>query len=102
MFLNHSDEQKSQRITKAIKEISLRLERIEDEISSFYKEHNVSPQQLSHYLATPEHFSEEQWNTIQNLRKELEQRLQLDQEKAEKKSTPPQKLTVQHHWLHVR
>jgi len=89
----------------AIEELSIRIETLNREVESLLNELNVSHEQLSAYVERKENFSEDNWQTLQKKRKELDEKLLRellnvrDPRKAQKALN---ELRIQPHWLFVR
>lgn len=98
-------ETKMQRQEKAIAESQIANENLDLEIETYLSDYNVTPIQLSQFIANKEHFSEENWEELQNKKKQLDEKLQRDLENIAnplklKKAYKQRK--VETHWLFVR
>jgi hypothetical protein len=78
------------------------LERENEKLDKGYQElldeFSLTEEQLFYYLSHKEHFSDEEWETLNIERKKLETELLL---KMKKKATTHSK-DVQRHWIHAK
>lgn len=105
--MNHIDqlEQTIQKNELAIRELAIQIDSMSDQVNSFLAELNVSPEQLSAYLANQDNFTQENWNTLLQQKQELEEKLKRELENIKnplktKKTYSERK--IQQHWLYVR
>jgi hypothetical protein len=89
----------------AIQELSIRMEALNRDIHELLKELNVSPEQLTTFLENKDNFSDDNWHTIIEQRKILDEKLLKELQNI----SNPQKtkktfktMNVQPHWLFVR
>lgn len=98
-------EQNTQRLDKKIKEMCIQSEKLDRDIENYFKENNINPVEVALYLENKENFSDEEWEQIQEIRKTLDEKLNLnlanikDPRKAKKSYNDR---LVQPHWLYVR
>lgn len=59
-----------------LKELVLRSQEQEARFEELYDEHNISSSELLAFLANPENFDKETWETMQRLRREAAHELQ--------------------------
>lgn len=107
MFLSNRDnlEEHIQRNEKKFNEVSIRHERLNEQIAGFLAELQVSPQQLSIYLSDQSNFSEETWNEILKRREQMDHKLQLDLDQIQNPDSMKKKYAdrnIGQHWLFVR
>lgn len=98
-------ESKLQRQENAALEAAIRNETLDSEIQCYLEEYNVSEEQLSHFISKKENFTDQNWQDLQNAKKEIEAKLQLELNTI----TNPLRLkkaykerNVAQHWLFVR
>lgn len=98
-------EQISMRNNKKLKEICLRIEKLDQDVELFFKENGINPIEVAEYLDKKENFSESEWTEIEETRTILEKELNInlknirDPRKAKKAYNDRY---VQPHWLYVR
>jgi len=98
-------EQNTIRLDKKIKEICIQTEKLNSDIKNYFNENNINPVEVALYLENKENFSDEEWEYIQDTRKKLDERLNLnlanikDPRKAKKSYNDR---LVQPNWLFVR
>ncbi len=105
MFLESNPEQKFQRQIQECAKIAMEAAQLDSEIEGFLEELQVSPEQLSAFIANKDNFTEENWKTLRKQQQELENRLnlRLAQVRDPKKiRSTYDGLHIQPHWLHVR
>lgn len=94
-----------QKNTLAIEELAIRIETLNRDVESLYKELNVSADQLTAFLNNQSNFTEENWNAILQQRKELDEKLLRElvnvSNPIKTKKTYAER-NVQPHWLFVR
>lgn len=98
-------ETKMQRQEKALAEVLISNENLDLEVEAYFSGYNVTPGQLSQFISNKEHFSEENWDALQERKKQLDEKLQRDLENIAnplklKKAYKQRK--VETHWLFVR
>ncbi len=92
-------------IEKKIKELAIRHEKLDNDISDFLTELDVTPEQLSAFISKKENFTEENWEVLQKRKKSLDEKLEVelknvrDPKKAKKALAS---LNVQRHWMFVK
>lgn len=98
-------ERKIQKNALAIEELTIRIEALNRNADELLAELNVSHEQLTRFLGNKEHFTEENWKTLNEEQERLEAKLQLsianipDPIKTKKAFLERH---VQPHWLFVR
>jgi hypothetical protein len=86
-------------------ELSIRIEALNRDVDGLLTQLNVSPEQLTTFIENKDNFSEENWNTMQEQRKALDEKLlrELVNVSNPKKTRDAFKnLNAQPHWLFVR
>lgn len=87
------------------KELEIQNENLDREISDLLNFCNVTEEQLTTYISSPENFSESQWETIQNERKRMDAALALKIScipNPRKQKKAQQERLVAPHWLFVK
>lgn len=89
----------------AIQELNIRIEALDRDIKALLNELNVSPQQLSIFLENQNNFSGENWQTITEQRKALDEKLLrelMNISNPKKTQKTFKQRHVQSHWIYVR
>lgn len=89
----------------AIQELSIRIEALNRDVNELLSQLNVTPDQLTTYLENKDNFSEENWNSLLEQRKALDEKLLrelLNISNPKKTQESFKKMNVQPHWLFVR
>lgn len=105
MFLKDNIEEKLHLNEKKIRELSIRLEKLESDITNFLEELEVTPEQLSTFISKKENFTEENWLEIQKQKKQLDEKLDLDLKNVRNPLNSKKalaSLNVGQFWLHVK
>lgn len=98
-------EQKTESNNKKLKEICLRIEKLDQDMEQLFKEQGINPIEVAEFLDKKENFTEKEWNEIQEARRILDKELKVnlknirDPRKAKKAYNDRY---VQPHWLYVR
>lgn len=99
-------EQKIESDEKKIAVLKMRLERFEKAFKEIYEEVNIAPSELTDYLSTSTNFGAEEWNQIQDLRLQLDSKLNKELENIRNplktSQTYAERGEIQRHWLYVR
>ena len=104
----HSDVQRNAHIQKnalAIEELSIRIEALNRDVSELLHQLNVSPDQLTIFIENKDNFSNDNWNTLLEQRKALDEKLLrelLNVSNPKKTQEAYKKMQVQPHWLFVK
>jgi hypothetical protein len=94
-----------QKNEQAIQELSIRIESQNRDVNELLSQLNVTPDQLSTFIENKNNFSEDNWGTLLEQRKLLEEKLlrELANVRNPNKTRDALKnLKVQPHWLFVR
>jgi hypothetical protein len=94
-----------QKNEKAIQELSIRIEALNNDIDELLSELQVTPSQLTAFIESKDNFSKENWSTLQAQRKALDEKLLrelLNIKNPKKAKESFKQLNVQPHWLFVR
>lgn len=98
-------EQNTARLDKKIKEICIQTEKLETDIKNYFNENNINPIEVALYLENKENFSDDEWEFIQETRKKLDEKLNLNlsniKDPVKAKKSYNDRL-VQPNWLFVR
>lgn len=90
---------------KKIRELSIRHEKLDLDVSNFLKELEVTPEQLSAFITKKENFTEDNWEELQNQKKKLDEKLDLELKNVRnplKSKKALASLNIRQHWLHVK
>lgn len=90
---------------KKAKEFEIQNDTLDREIGDLLNHCNVTEQQLTTYVSSPEYFTPEQWETMKAERKKLDDALMLKLQciaDVRKKRKAQSERIVAPHWLFVR
>lgn len=90
---------------KRIRELELENAALDRHIEEMLKEFGATADQLTDCLENPENFSEKNWNEIQRIRKELEEKLDLRLKEVRdprKSRREFEELSINPQWLFVK
>lgn len=90
---------------KKLKEFEIQNDSLDREITDLLDHCNVTEHQLTAYVTSPEHFTNDQWETMQQERKKLDDALALKLScitDLKKKKKAQEERIVAPHWLFVR
>ncbi len=105
MFSKDNIEEKLHINEKKIRELDIRFETLENDISKFLQELDVTPEQLTAFISQKDNFTQENWEELQKQKKQLDEKLEVelknvrDPKKAKKAFAS---LNVGNHWLYVK
>lgn len=105
MFFHDQLEERIKKNHKKIADADVQIENLDQNVTRFLNELPLTIEQLNTFLANQENFTAEEWQSLQNMQKQLDQKLQLELEnirnpiKAKKNYSDR---NVQRHWLYVR
>lgn len=106
MPLQEKLENKIQQHQKKMKEISVSLEQLDRDYQQLLKEIALTPQQLQEYIENSENFTPPIWEQLQNEKKMLDEKLDLELSRVRDPIKMKEKFAengvVQQHWLFVR
>lgn len=106
MVINKNIEEKFQRTERKLKELSITLQRLNDEYQQFLKDLALTPTQLKEYVNDPANFSPSIWEQLQDEKKKLDEKLNLElsnlRDPLKVKEIFSEKGKIQPHWLFVR
>lgn len=89
----------------AIQELEIRIEALNRDVEALLSELNVSPKQLTTFIEDQTNFSQENWETLMQQRKALDEKLLrelLNVSNPKKTQAAFKQRQVQPHWLFVR
>jgi len=89
----------------AIQELSIRIETLNRDVEELLNELSVTPEQLTAYIGNKDNFSEDNWQTLLDQRKALDEKLLrelLNISNPKKTQEKRKQMNVQPHWLFVR
>ncbi len=90
---------------KHIRELSIRFEKLEKDISSFLEELEVTTEQLTAFISQKDNFTDDNWQELQKHKKQLEEKLETDLKSIRNPLNSKKalaSLNVGRHWLHVK
>lgn len=91
---------------RKLKELSIKMEKLDHDYNKLLKELELTPEQLKNYIENPENFTQPIWEQLQNEKKMLDEKLNLELSRAsdpnKTKQAYSEKGTIQQHWLFVR
>jgi len=105
MFLELQHEAQIKKNALAIEALAIKIDDLNRDIEGFLKELNVSSEQLTTYLNDKDNFSPENWSTIVEQRKALDEKLMrelLNIANPKKTKQVYADRNIQSHWLFVR
>jgi hypothetical protein len=106
MSLEEKLEEKIQKTKLKMKELSLALERLNQEYQQLLDELASTPEQIKDYLENSDNFTPPIWEMLQNEKKKLDDQLNLElslvRDPLKLKKTFSEKGSIQNHWLFVR
>lgn len=98
-------EMKLSELEKKHKEYEIQNDSLDREISDLLDYCKVTEAQLTAYITNPEHFTQDQWSTLQRERKQMDDALEMKLScipNIAKKKQAQKDLHVAPHWLFVR
>lgn len=106
MFDQEKIETKIHKTEKKLAELSLRLQYFHEEYEKLLEECELSPTELKTYIESPDNFSKETWEHLQQEKKQLDEKLITDlsqvRDPNKAKQTLMDQSIIQQHWLFVR
>lgn len=90
---------------KKIRELAIRHEKLDNDVADFLKELEVTPEQLTAFISKKENFTEENWEELQNQKKKLDEKLDVELKNVRdplKSKKALASLNVNRHWLYVK
>lgn len=105
-MLSHDNiEEKLNVNEKKIRELAIRHEKLDSDISSFLVDLEVTPEQLTAFISKQENFTEDNWQELQKQKQQLDEKLDVELKNVRnplKSKKALASLHVARHWLHVR
>lgn len=98
-------EKKIEKNNQSINELAIRIETLNRHADELFNELSVTGEQISTFIENKDHFTEENWNTLIEQRKALEEKLLRELaniRNPQKIKKTLSELRVQPHWLFVR
>ena len=105
MLSNDKTEEQLKTNEKKIRELAIRLESLDKDTHSFLQELEVTPEQLTSFVSRKENFTEDNWESLQQQKKKLDEKLDIEIKNIRdplKSKKALQSLNIAQHWLHVR
>ena len=106
MFEHQDIESHSEKNENKLHLLELQIEALDKEIAQFLTELKVSPEKLTCFIENQNHFTQENWETLQQERKALDEKLQLNLKNIpnprKTKKTYSEKRVVDSRWLFVK
>lgn len=106
MVIEQKLEEKIHRTERRLLELSLHLQRLNQEHQKLLEELDLTPEQLKDFVENPENFPPPIWEQLQKEKKEWDEKLDLELKNVRNanktKSVLSERGTIQQHWLFVR
>lgn len=105
MLSQDNIEEKLNMNEKKLREMSIRLEKLDRDIANFLHEMEVTPEQLTAFISKKEHFTEGNWEELQKHKKQLDEKLEVELKNVRnplKAKKALASLNVNRHWLYVK
>ncbi len=106
MFFHNSIEEKIKQNEKKIREMDISFEKLSNDVSNLMAELPLSIEKINEHLEDPSNFSAEEWEKLQKLRTDLDEKLHHElaniRNPIKSKKASDLDRHVQRHWLHVR
>lgn len=109
MFFSKNIEDNLEQATKkndaALQQLLIRIDALEREAKVLLDELQVTPEQVTTFMANPDNFTPENWDELQEQRKTLEDKLKRDIDNIRNPSKTKKAQAdrhVQRHWLFVK
>ena len=99
-------EEKSRIIERRIKELIIRMEKLDLDIDQFFLENNIDPGAVSRQVTNKNNYSENEWEEVQKIHKNLDEKFNIkirsipNPEKL--RETYKKQFVIQPHWIYVR
>lgn len=89
----------------AFQELMIKVDSLNEQVQELLAELGVTPEQLTHFLANQDNFSDENWQMINKQRQEFDEKLKRElanvRNPLKNKKTYSERVVPQH-WLFVR
>ena len=88
-----------------IRELSIRFEKLNSDITNFLEELEVTPEQLTTFISNKDNFTEDNWEVLQQRKKQLDEKLDIELKNVRnplKVKKALASLNVHQHWLYVK
>lgn len=105
MFSTDNFEEKLVHNEIKMRELDIRHEKLDHDISNFFEELQVTPEQLTAFISTKDNFTEENWQELQKQKKQLDEKLDIELKNVRnplKSKKALASLNVGRNWLHVK
>lgn len=105
MLSQENVEEKLNNNEKKIRELAILLEKVDNDVSIFLQELEVTPEQLTTFISNQENFTENNWLELQKQKKQLDEKLDTALKNVRNPLKAKKALDALHvprHWLHVR
>ena len=105
MIEDQNLENQLNRQDRRLKELTVEIESLDREIEELMAPLAMTKNQVDAYLGNKEHFTDEEWATLENIKSDLELKLaKIGSQKSnpQKLKDAYQELNVSRHWLFVR
>jgi hypothetical protein len=105
MFLRESTEDRLKKNEKKIQELVIRHEKLDQDITNFLEELEVTPEQLTAFISAKENFTEDNWLRLQEHKEKLHIKLDVELKNIRdphKTKKARDSLHIGSHWLHVK
>lgn len=106
MSLEQSLEEKFQTTQLKMQELTMGMEKLELEYQNLLEDLGLTAEQLQDYATNPDNFSQPIWEQLQNEKKQLDEKLNLNlnnvRDPLKVKKTLADRGHIQQHWIFVR
>lgn len=89
----------------SFQELLIRIDGLDREVKNLLKELDVTPEQLSAFIANPDNFTEQNWEELQKQRTSLDEKLALEKNNIRdplKVRKTQEERHIARHWLFVK
>ncbi|MBS4169833.1 Uncharacterized protein NEOC95_000551 [Neochlamydia sp. AcF95] len=90
---------------RKMRELAIRLEKLDEDTHAFLEELEISPEQLTTFISQKENFTDSNWQELQQQKKQMDDKLETELNNIRNPLQSKQifsSLNVARHWLYVR
>ncbi|MBA2369103.1 MAG: hypothetical protein H0V82_08795 [Candidatus Protochlamydia sp.] len=106
MSLKKALEEKIQNTQLKMQELSIGMEKLEDDYQELLKELGLTSEELQDYAENPNNYSPPIWEQLQSEKKMLDEKLNLAltniRDPIKAKEALSERAAIQNHWIYVR